>query len=352
MAANTYGDRMAFRDAPAWHSLGTVFTDSPTATEALRRARLGYDVERVPLYIRDQEDVASGRFVETEQIALYRHAWDGTPGTILGYATKGYYPLQNHELARMLDPLTREWPLETIGALGNGETIFVTLDAGTSEVGGDEVKQYLFAYNEHTGGSAFRIMVTPVRVVCANTCYTGIKRATITAAVRHTREIVSQAAFAVDLIAQLRSSQDDVIAGLRGLTKIKVDYAQVKRIIETVYTERDEPDDLDLLAQAEAGTITLTDAQLLRLDGKRAAVDAANRSAKKLQVLALEQLEEFHESRPEYKWTAWAVYNAVTATASWRRGGTDQSRVKSSVMGGPRSQEMEVAYRELSALAR
>ena len=47
----------------------------------------------------------------------------------------------------------------------------------TYESGVDPVGLYLAACNSHDGSSAFRLLVTPVRIVCANTQAAAISRA-------------------------------------------------------------------------------------------------------------------------------------------------------------------------------
>ena len=50
----------------------------------------------------------------------------------------------------------------------------------------DRTTFYLAALNSHDGSSAFKIIVTPVRIVCANTQRFAIDRAKATFSIRHT----------------------------------------------------------------------------------------------------------------------------------------------------------------------
>ncbi|GAB3535116.1 hypothetical protein GCM10027403_12260 [Arthrobacter tecti] len=55
-------------------------------------------------------------------------------------------------------------------------------------IGGmDDVDLYLAALNSHDGSSAFRLLVTPVRVVCANTQAAALRQAKASFSIRHTR---------------------------------------------------------------------------------------------------------------------------------------------------------------------
>ena len=60
-------------------------------------------------------------------------------------------------------------------------------------IGGvDAVDTYLTACNSHDGSMAFRLMVTPVRVVCANTLAAAIRRAKASFSIHHTTGARSQ----------------------------------------------------------------------------------------------------------------------------------------------------------------
>lgn len=352
MGLTPFDNRFAERNGHAWWSNNTKRLEGQDnkATTAIRVAGIDYGVVKRQLFYRTPEGIE----VPTAQYAIERPAFDGMEAAVLGFAGEQYEPLQNGELAEMLDPLTDQWPTETVGALGKGETVFITLNAGVAEVGGDEIRQYLFAYNSHDGNSAFKINVTPVRVVCQNTCITGLKQASVTASINHTRRIRVEAQFAIDLVAQIRKAQDDTLSSLRGLTKIRINEAQVSRLAAAVYPERTggyKVKQYEALKAAEAaGEIELEDDKLAELVGAKLNVARDNKRAIELQLALHDRYEVFCEDRPEHRGTAWAAYNAVTEMESWRAGGTDAQLAKS-VLLGERGARMATAYRELVAMS-
>src|SRR5690606_36635049 len=94
----------------------------------------------------------------------------------LGVVGKGYHVFQNTDTAEMLDLLVDESGahLETAGALRGGRETFVTMKLPEAMVldvpgGTDQTDLYISALNSHVGWGAFRLVVTPVRIVCANT---------------------------------------------------------------------------------------------------------------------------------------------------------------------------------------
>lgn len=348
MPANIFDNRFAERNGHAWWSSDTKRLEDQDnkATTAIRVAGIDYGVVKRPLFYYD----AHGNPRTTDHVAIERPAFDGVEAAVLGIATSAYEPLQNGELAEMLDPLTDEWPCETVGALGRGETVFITLDAGTSEVGGDEIRQYLFAYNSHDGSSAFKINVTPVRVVCQNTCITGLRSASVTASINHTAKIRVEAQFAIDLVAQIRRAQDDTLSALRRLTKIRISEAQLSRLAAAVYPERTGGYKVAQYEAAASGEIELDDEKLAELVGAKLNVARDNKRAIELQLALRDRYEVFGEQRPEHRGTAWAAYNAVTEMESWRAGGNDKQLAKS-VLLGERGARMAKAFGELVALS-
>lgn len=75
---------------------------------------------------------------------------------------------------------------------------------GHMNVGGvDRIEHYVAAMNSHDGSSAFTFMISPIRVVCANTLNLALRSSSNVFRVRHTsgvtKAIVQQAREALDL---------------------------------------------------------------------------------------------------------------------------------------------------------
>ena len=125
MAHNLFGSRFLGRQEPAWHKLGEVFTDPISVSDAVLQAGLGYEVHLENLYVGDDyTPIPSHK-------AIVRQPTDDDPQRqVFGLASNSYKIIQNTELGKILDPLAKTWPVETVGALGKGETMFLSLDAG------------------------------------------------------------------------------------------------------------------------------------------------------------------------------------------------------------------------------
>lgn len=175
----------------AWHALGTVTEGAMTAQEAMDAAFLSsWNVRKLPLSASEITENGVSSLEVSEQFATARtHPKTGRTD-ILGVVGERYQPVQNEEHCDLLNTLVDESGahFETAGSLRGGREVFVSmkLPATLRIAGTDDVDLYVVGANSHDGSSAFRLMVTPVRVVCANTLAYGLKRARSTYAIRHT----------------------------------------------------------------------------------------------------------------------------------------------------------------------
>lgn len=168
----THGDLAAFvsfRELP-WHALGTVSEEVLDTTSALELAHLsGWNVRKSPVTttVDGQELLVPDKFVIVRDNPFI-------PGQIdpLGVVGKQYAVTQNEEHAEFLDALGAQGAvIETAGSLKGGREVFVTMKAPAHMLigGKDRVDLYVSALNTHDGSKSFRVITTPVRIVCANT---------------------------------------------------------------------------------------------------------------------------------------------------------------------------------------
>lgn len=185
----------------AWHRLGQAIGHTMTAHEALQAAHLaGWNVRTMALQV-PQAPVVTEHGVSTpEPLAVPEHfaTVRTNPITgqtqVLGVVGSKYAPVQNEASCALLNALTDESGahFETAGALRGGRETFVTMKLPTAmtfagvDGSADRTEFYLVALNSHDGSSAFRFLVTPVRIVCANTQTAAIDAAKASFAIRHT----------------------------------------------------------------------------------------------------------------------------------------------------------------------
>lgn len=184
----------------AWHQLGQQVGHTMTADEAMEAAHLsGWNVRKMPLTIPQEPVITEYGVTTPEPIAVPdRFATVRTNpinGGIdyLGVVGDRYTPIQNEENAELLNMLADESGahFETAGALRGGRQTFVTMKLPEAMVfdgpgGRDASEIYIAALNSHDGSSALRLLVTPVRIVCANTQSAALGAAKASWSIRHT----------------------------------------------------------------------------------------------------------------------------------------------------------------------
>ncbi|GAA0976037.1 DUF932 domain-containing protein [Nocardiopsis tropica] len=180
----------------AWHRLGTVLPSTFTAEEAMTTAHLGgWNVRKSPLTTTVDERTLT---VPGAYATVRTHPKTGEPD-VLGYVGEQWQPVQNEELADFLNVLSDESGahFETAGSLKEGRHVFITMkmpEAMTIGDGTDDLDLYIAAMNAHDGTASMRAVVSPVRIVCANTQAAALRQARSTFTIRHTSGVTSKVA--------------------------------------------------------------------------------------------------------------------------------------------------------------
>jgi phage/plasmid-like protein (TIGR03299 family) len=160
----------SFRE-PAWHGLGTVFTEEKTTSEMLAAANLnGWNVRLedmpIPSHLTSDKEY---------QYVVRTNPTTNTQTDVLGVVGERYHVLQNEDLFSFGDNILDgggRW--ETAGSIKGGRVVFGALALERETVldpngVADKVKTYLLINTSHDGSIAIQASITPVRVVCANT---------------------------------------------------------------------------------------------------------------------------------------------------------------------------------------
>jgi len=237
----------------AWHRLGQTIGRTMTPDEALELAQMkGWDVRKIPLVadIRDPRATAG------------RPAWTPVPGKHvvvrtnpitgatepLGVVGDWFAPFQNEATVDLLYDITEQSGahIETIAALDGGRRTFVTMRLPdhlefTSPVDGsrDRTDLYIAVFNHHDGGGALRAIVSPVRVVCANTQRLAEARAVSTVKLRHTGEPLMRLSEVRRLLGLTFAYRDVFAADCQRLIDREVSNIEVMDVIEQVFTPQD-----------------------------------------------------------------------------------------------------------------
>lgn len=176
----------------AWHQLGQSVGHLMNSDEVLEAAQLArWNVRKHRLWTEGDD----GFPVQIEDRVATVRTNPVTGNTdYLGVVGKNYQVIQNEDSTDFLNALVDESGahFETAGALRGGRETFVTmripghmnftLPDGTV----DQTDLYFAALNRHDGGGAFRVITTPIRIVCRNTQTCALASARSTWSARHT----------------------------------------------------------------------------------------------------------------------------------------------------------------------
>jgi len=159
------------REIP-WHGLGQIVEGAMTSDEALELAGLNYEVAKAPaLALIDKGGMPDGSDVVKEVDKTYITYRTDTLETF-GPVGEKYEIVQNIDAFAFFDGIVGagEAIYETAGAIGKGETVFITAKLpGHINVPGELIEKYLLFRLTHDAKEALNIGFTPVRVVCNNT---------------------------------------------------------------------------------------------------------------------------------------------------------------------------------------
>lgn len=349
MPASIFGDRFVGVRAPAWHGLGTVLPEPIPALEAVRTYGMDYSIRKCPLAY-DWNGVP----LPTGDVALVREpvASDNQP-RVLGHAGPDYGLLQNTEVAELLDRyLTPTLPLETVGALGQGETIFFALDAGTDDIlpnvkkSTEQVRSFFLLTDTRTGGRALQIAYTPVRVVCGNTLISGLSAATVKWSVVHDKAFRQNVEDQAHILGSLEAARKNVLAAMRKMALTKIVDDQVDAILKAAYPHSDPPGWVKRIKSLEElGVKVDAPEQVARLDRTVRDVTVWNESRDELRASARELFTKLNDEHPAIARTSWAAYNAVVECEDYRVGRRDEVVTAASAVFGDRAKAKAAAFK-------
>lgn len=226
-----------------WHQLGQAVGHDMTVAEAMENAHLGgWNVRKVPLTIPAEvtEDGVFGDLAVPDQFGVVRTNPVTKERDYLGVVGNVYDPIQNEATAGFIQSVVDEFGanLETAGSLGGGKDVFITMKLPhTMEIAGvngfvDRTEYYLAALNNHTGKTSFRLILTPIRIVCRNTQQAALSAAKTSWKVRHTATATGRVQEAREKLGLVWKSVGALDDEFKRLSEIPVTFAEAKDFAE------------------------------------------------------------------------------------------------------------------------
>ena len=280
-ADGTY--EMAYVGQTPWHGLGTNVEKAMTADEALKISQTDWEV------IRAESAFTDPMTKEVIKTPGWTHILRADTRTVLHVARKSFTPLQNRDAYRLADKIIGGGNAHyvTAGSIGGGKKVWMLAELSKSKVvvAGDEIKPYFLFYNAHDGTSRARAILTPVRVICANTLSyaVGGEHANAGFAFRHTANIESQVAAAQDALGIIQQGYDDMGEKFNFLASEKYNEAAIKSYAALLFPH-----------EKAAGDVAIQNTNARR------------------EILVHLAAEGQGNTRPQIKGTWWAAYNGAT----------------------------------------
>jgi len=311
----------------AWHRLGTVLPAEFDAAQAMQYAKLGgWNVRTMALQTAPvlSDDGVFGALPVPDQFATVRT--NPVSGGVDGWVSSGVAtPSSRTRNTRTC--LTGWWKRRSLfrdGRIASGWPVGVPVDEAPPD---HEHRRHRpgrpvpLALNSHDGTSAFRLLVSPVRVVCANTQALALRRAQSSFSIRHT-------------------------SGTRG------NIAQAREALSLTfkYAEVFEREAEQMIAQS------LTDAQFAQIIGKLWTTESESKRSATITANRADVLTGLFADAPtnaNIRGTRWAGYQAITEYLDHFapvQGGTDTARAERVASGGTVTTVKARAFEMLAAL--
>ena len=339
-----FGNRFRHMGEPAWHGIGEPFENDLdiSAVEAFKVAGIDYDVFRAPLFAE-----LYGKQVEVpDQFVVVRDKAGSDDLEFLATCGKDFRVIQNMEIAESIDKsgLLNSYHIETVGALGKGETIFTALKKrdGEFEIAGTPATNYWTMYDGKDGNRALGLMWTPVKTVCSNTLIMALKSASINIKIQHTKVAKTDFDFWLQLAPQMEKMQGESMAKINQMVNFDVTEEQVDAIIEAAYPRPKEVGKAQLkniVIELSAEHRTMVDKAIT--NNERAAL----RQWQKGQ-LAKDVFIAYADTQGERQLAgnAWGVYEAICDVEDHREASRESENVFASAMFGQRANTKKAGF--------
>lgn len=256
-----------------WHGLGRIIQDAPTSDDALVAAGLDWEVTPQPIYLKDSEDAIPDNFANVRS----------DNGKVLGVVSQRYSIVQNKDAFAFTDALLGDGEVryETAGSLKEGRQVWMLAKMNREyDILGDKVDPYIAFVNSHDGSGAVRVLMTPVRVVCANTLNMALRNNSRQWSTRHIGDVSTR----LNEAQRTLKLANEYLVGLNEqaavLADIKINEFRIRELVNEL-----------IPIDTKASTRTQDTAKL-----KQKGI---------LQALKADDIKKF-------RGTGWAFYNAVT----------------------------------------
>lgn len=214
-----------------WQMIGKTISKNANSAEAIIQAELDFEVIKRP----NIHALPSGNnIISDNSFYTFRTDTEAILGDKIG---SDYKVVQNTHAFEFFDSIVGGRggiQYETAGALGYGETIFITAKLPEHiRIGRDDlIDQYLFLTSTHDGMGCINIAFTPVRIWCSNTLNAALKNCSNCIKIRHTASAEEKLKSAHTMLGLSDQLATELSAIFNRWTRVKITDPQVKRLIQ------------------------------------------------------------------------------------------------------------------------
>jgi len=223
----------------AWHGLGQIVEGALTSEEAIRIAHLDYDVYKGEIFVKYPSDIQDKLAVKGKLLEGNYGTFRSDNGEPLGIVGSRYEVIQNTEAFSFFDEIVgfKEAIFETAGALGKGETIFISakLPKHIKVANNDVVDRYLLFTNTHDGTRSVEVLFTPIRVVCNNTLQMALGMRGKKYKIRHTKSAHDKVEEAKQVLQIENTMAENVREIYKAMTGVRMSDRQAYGFINSMF---------------------------------------------------------------------------------------------------------------------
>lgn len=225
------------REKP-WHyemteDVTKIIQAAPNSQEALIAAGLDWDVE--------------GRDIFTDngiKIEGYKANTRVTDDAILGIVSNRYSIVQNRDAFSFTDSLIGNGAVyETAGSLRGGKQVWMLAKTDQMKILGDDVDPYICFTNSHDGMGAVRCIMTPVRVVCANTLSLALSQTSRSWSTRHIGDISDKLSEAQRTLELAGEYMEHLATTADQLANTSLTDDQIRQIVDDLFPIAEDASD-------------------------------------------------------------------------------------------------------------
>jgi hypothetical protein len=326
----------------AWRRIEGVrtFADKQpkSVSAAFEEAGLNFEVGMEPMYVR-----LDGEMIPVpDRNAIVRR---GVSPRVWGVTGNKYKPLQNAEIAHLLNPLLEEWELDALAARNGGAEIMTVFKTNALEVNGEPLQEYVWFKETRNGKTALEVSISQVRLFCTNQFISGMRGSSFNASVKHGAGVESDVSFQVSVIKLLNQARKKLLRSYEAMGQRILTNEEIVECITRIYPDANIPGRVRTLtalagaAEDAGGTLddmirdTFTQEQI---EGVADSQYDYEREQSKIPILRQDLstlIEKFNDEHSRLANTSWAVFNAATELADWGGSERGDSAARSALFG-------------------